>query len=223
MNTSITKAALVVLVLASSGAANADFGVGVKGGTLGLGIEGRWSPLPWLDVRAGANQYDFEVAGSQAGINYDATFAMDNYYLTGNIRFPLSPFRVTAGAFSNGNGVQMVSQDTGGALLIIGNTAFDTAEIGSLVTDTSFANVAPYIGFGYDFEVFGKIGLNLDFGLLWQGEPTVDIYATGYDTASPATQALLDSAYVVEKAEFEYEISNFKAWPVMSLSFVYNF
>ena len=223
MSKSITKAVLLALVLVSSSAANADLGLGVKAGTLGLGIEGRWSPLPWLDMRLGANQYDFDTSGSQAGVNYDATLAMDTYYLTGNFRFPLSPFRITAGAFSNGNELQMTSQDTLGADFNIGGVPFSSADVGALQSITSFGSTAPYFGFGYDFEAFGKVGFNLDFGVLWQGEPTVSLNATGLDTAPAQVQALLIPALEAERLELENEISDYKAWPVISLSFVYNF
>lgn len=223
MNKSIAKTVLIALALASSGAASADFGVGVKAGTLGIGIEGRWSALPWLDVRLGANQYDFDASGQQAGIEYDATLALDNYYLTGNLRFPLSPFRVTAGAFSNGNELQMISQDTAGLAFIIDGQPFSVADVGSLQSTTSFSNTAPYLGVGYDFEIFGKVGLNLDFGVLWQGEPMVSLAATGLETAPPDVQALLIPALEAERLELEDEVSNYKAWPVVSLSFVYNF
>jgi len=223
MNKSITKTALIALALAASGAANADFGVGVKAGTLGLGIEGRWSALPWLDVRLGANQYDFDVSGQQAGVEYDSTLALDTYYLTGNFRFPLSPFRVTAGAFSNGNELQMISQDTGGLDFTIGGQPFSADDVGSLQSTTSFSSTSPYLGVGYDFEVFGKVGLNLDFGVLWQGEPVVSLEATGLETAPPDVQALLIPALEAERLELEDEISDYKAWPVVSLSFVYNF
>lgn len=223
MKTSIAKAALTALVLAFSSSANADFGVGFKAGTLGLGIEGRWAPLPWLDLRAGANQYDFDETVSEGGINYDATMSLDTYFLTGNFRFPASPFRITAGAFSNGNELQMLSQDTGGTPLNIGGVNFDTAEIGSLGGVTSFDGTSPYLGFGYDFEVFGKLGMNFDIGVLWQGEPNVYLFATQYDTAPPATQAALDDAFMAEMAELEDAFSDYKAWPVLSLSFVYNF
>ena len=223
MSKSITKAVLLALVLVSSSAANADLGLGVKAGTLGLGIEGRWSPLPWLDMRLGANQYDFGTSGSQAGIDYDATLAMDTYYLTGNFRFPLSPFRITAGAFSNGNELQMTSQDTLGADFNIGGVPFSSADVGALQSITSFGSTAPYFGFGYDFEAYGKVGFNLDFGVLWQGEPTVSLNATGLDTAPAQVQALLIPALEAERLELENEISDYKAWPVISLSFVYNF
>ena len=223
MNKSLTKTALIALVLTASGAADADFGVGLKAGTLGLGIEGRWSPLPWLDVRLGANQYDFDVTGLQAGIEYDATLAMDTYFLTGNFRFPLSPFRITAGAYSNGNELQMTSQDTGGLNFDIGGESFSSADVGSLQSTTSFEDTAPYFGVGYDFEIFGKVGLNLDFGVLWQGDPTVSLYSTGLETAPAEVQALLIPALETERLQLEDDISDYKAWPVVSLSFVYNF
>ena len=223
MKNSITKAALLALVLSFSAAANADFGVGVKAGTLGVGLEGRWSPLPWLDLRLGANQYDYDVSGAQAGIDYDATFALDTYYLTGNFRFPLSPFRITAGAFSNGNELQMISQDTLGTDINIGGIPFSSADVGELQSTTFFESTAPYLGAGFDFEIFGKVGLNFDFGVLWQGEPTVSLIATGMETAPPQVQAFLLPALEVERLQLEDEVSDYKAWPVVSLAFVYNF
>ena len=223
MNRSVINAALVALILSASGAVNADFGIGAKAGTLGLGLEGRWSPLPWVDVRIGVNQFDYDASGSQAGIEYDSTLALDTYYVTGNFRFPLSPFRVTAGVFSNGNELQMTSQDTGGADLTIGGISFSAADFGTLQSTTSFEKTSPYLGFGYDFEVFGKVGLNFDLGVLWQGEPTVSLTASGLESAPTQVQALLEPALEAERLELEDEISDFKAWPVISLAFIYNF
>jgi len=223
MNKSTTRAALIALALATAGTANADFGVGMKAGTLGLGIEGRWSPLPWFDIRAGANQYDFEDSGSYASIDYDGVLAMDTYFVTGNFRFPLSPFRVTAGAFSNGNQLQLISQDTGGQDFTIAGIDFAADDVGSLHSTTSFEDTAPYVGFGFDFELFGKVGLNLDLGVLWQGDPTVTLDATGLETAPPDVQLILEPALELERRALEDDISDYKAWPVASLSFVYNF
>jgi len=172
MKTLFSKAALAALALTVFGTANADFGVGFKAGTLGLGIEGRWSPLPWVDVRVGGNSFDYDDDGSQAGINYDATFGLENFYATGNFRFPLSPFRVTAGAYANGNELTMSSQDTSGQLFNIGGLEFSSADVGTLQSVASFGSTAPYLGVGYDFEILGKVGLNFDFGVLWQGEPS---------------------------------------------------
>lgn len=212
-----------MLALGAHGTAEADFGVGLKAGTLGLGLEGRWSALPWLDVRLGVNTFDYDDNGSQAGVDYDATFALDTIYATGNFRFPLSPFRLTAGVVSNGNEFRMVSQDTGGLPLDIGNGTFSASDVGTLQSVTSFSGTAPYLGVGYDFEVFGKVGLNLDFGVLWQGEPDVTLEATGLATAPAAVRDALTAELENERIELENEMSDFKAWPVVSLGFIYNF
>lgn len=223
MKNRISKLALTALALLAFGTATADFGVGFKAGTLGLGVEGRWSPLPWLDVRMGVNSFEYDDDGSQAGINYDATFSLDTIYATGNFRFPLSPFRVTAGVVSNGNEFGMASQDTGGLSFDIGNETFSAADVGTLHSVTSFDSTAPYLGVGYDFEIFGKVGLNLDFGVLWQGEPSVTLESTGLENAPPAVQDSLTTELEVERLELEDEMSDFKAWPVVSLGFIYNF
>lgn len=223
MNKTLTSAALTALLLTASGTASADFGAGLKAGTLGIGIEGRWSPIPWFDVRIGANQYDYDDSGNQAGIAYDATLQLDTYFLTGNFRFPLSPFRVTAGAFANGNELNMINQDTGGPDIVVGSNSFSRSDIGVLSSTTSFDDAAPYIGVGYDFEVFGKAGINFDFGLLWQGEPSVSLDASGLATASPQLRDEIAAALEEERLELEDDMNDFKAWPVVSLSFVYNF
>ncbi len=213
------KVVLTTAILTASGAAHADFGVGLKAGTLGIGVEGRWAPLPWLDVRAGANRYDYSDSGSYAGIPYDGELALDTYFLTGNLRVPASPLRLTVGAFSNGNELRMISQDSGGSNYDIGGSAFTPADVGTLTSTTSFASTAPYLGVGFDFELFGKAGLNLDFGVLWQGEPTVTMQSDGAAANQPAFQSALEN----ERLELEDDMSDFKAWPVISLAFVYNF
>jgi hypothetical protein len=219
MNKTTLKGSFLALTLCASGAANADFGVGIKAGTLGAGLEGRWSPIPWLDVRVGANRYDFDDEGSQAGINYDAVFSLDTYYATANLRIPLSPFRFTVGAFANNNELQLVSTNISGADFDIGGTTFTASDVGTLTSTTSFDETSPYVGVGYDFEIFGKVGLNFDLGVLWQGEPSVTLQADGIATSLPAFQAALEA----ERLQLEDDVNDYKAWPVLSLGFVYNF
>ena len=210
---------MLVLALMVSGTANADndFGLGLKAGTLGLGLEASWQPLPYLDIRLGANAYDFEDDGTQAGIPYEATLALDNVYATGNFHFPVSPMRVTAGLYSNGNEFQMLNDDA--ADLDIGGINYPGAGIGTLTSITSFGSTSPYLGIGFDFSLAGKVGLNLDFGVLWQGEPEVTLEADGLLALDPGFQSALEA----ERLELEDEMKDFKAWPVISIGFVYKF
>ena len=220
MKTFWLKTSLFALALGIAGTASADnnLGVGVKAGTLGIGVEGTWRPLPYMDIRVGANQYDYSDNGTYGGILYDAEVNLDTYYATGNFRFPLSPFRVTAGVFSNGNEFNAVSGDNG-AIIVVGGDPYPADAVGTVSSNASFASTSPYLGFGYDFTLFGTVGLNLDFGVLWQGSPEVSIAADGILSDDPTFEASLEA----ERLALEDDISDFKVWPVASLGFVVNF
>lgn len=219
MKSSILRAALAASAIMLFGTANADFGVGVKAGTLGLGIEGRWNPLPLIDFRVGANAFDYDTDESTSGIDYDATLELDSYYVTGNINFPLSPLRLTGGVFANNNEVSITSQDSGGQDIDLGGVTFPSDVVGTLTGRTYFEDVAPYVGVGFDFEPFDKFGLNLDIGVLWQGEPKVDLAADGTGSGQLPFEAALE----FERQELEDDLSDYKAYPVLSLAFIYNF
>lgn len=221
MNTLGTRIALAALVILGAGnaAANDNIWFGVKAGTLGFGAEAAWRPIDWFDVRAGANFFDYDDTGAQAGINYDATLALDTYYLTGNFRFPLSPFRMTVGAFSNGNEVRMVSTDATAYLIGNNDIPYSAADIGTLQATTSFDDFAPYLGAGFDFEVLDRLGLSLDFGVLWQGDPSVSLTASGL----LGTDAALLADLEIERQQLEDDLGDLKAYPVVSVGFHFNF
>ena len=204
--------------------AAADLGAGVKLGTLGIGFEARWySPVPWFDLRVGANRLDYDESREYSGVAYDATLALDNYYLTGNISIPRSPFRLTIGAVANGNELQLLSDESDHLTIDIDGTPFPAARVGRLSSTTSYASLAPYAGIGLDFELLGQVSVNFDAGLMWHGEPNVTLEATNWDNLSPAEQSLLGAALDAERQALESEISELGAYPVLSLTFVYNF
>lgn len=219
MTVHAVKAGVIALALmvSTTAVADANLGVGVKAGTTGIGLEGRWNPLPYMDVRLGVNSYDYDESGFQSGIDYDATLNLESYYATANLRFPLSPFRVTAGMYSNGNELNMASTDS--LTYDVGGQTYTSAEVGTLRSKTSFNSTAPYLGFGYDFSLFGKIGMNIDLGLLWQGEPKVSLTADGQAANDPDFQSALET----ERQQLEEEVKDYKAWPVATLGFFYNF
>ncbi|MDA0679831.1 MAG: hypothetical protein O3A13_07680 [Proteobacteria bacterium] len=212
---------LGVLTICGTASANDDFWVGIKAGTLGFGVEGSWQPIGWLDLRAGINFYDYDDTGSQAGINYDATLALDTYYLTGNLKFPASPFRMTLGAFTNNNEVRMASKAMPSYQLGSNSTPYLPADVGTLTSVASFDGVSPYIGGGFDFSIMNRLGLSLDFGVLWQGEPIVSLASDG------ALALISDPGFLAdleaERLQLEDELKDLKAYPVVSIGFNFNF
>ena len=215
----LAKACLLSVAFCAAGAASADssLGIGAKVGTLGLGLEAIWRPIPFVDVRIGANSYEYGYDGPQAGLTYDGTLNLDTVYATGNFHFPLSPFRITAGLFSNGNEIELSSVDLG--TFDIGGTTYTSADVGSLTSVVSFDGTAPYLGIGFDFTVLNKVGMNLDLGVLLQGDPQVTMQASGLLANDPTFLAAAE----VERQQLADAVSNFKAYPVVSLGFVFNF
>lgn len=212
------------LLLSSNALADDNVWFGLKAGTLGLGLEASWRPIPWLDIRAGANRFDYDDSGSQAGINYDATLALETYYATANFRFPLSPFRMTVGAYSNGNEVEMTSMDMPAYSIGDNPLPYLPTEVGTLRSSTTFDSVAPYIGAGFDFNVAGRLGLALDFGVLWQGEPMVALTSDGTLATDPGPAGdLFRSSLEKERLELEKEVEDLKAYPVIQVGFNFNF
>ena len=205
------------LLLGRNAVADDNFWFGVKAGTLGIGLEASWRPLPWLGLGVGANKYDYTDSGSQAGINYDATLALDTYYATADFRFPLSPFRMTVGAYSNGNEIELVSQPMG--IYKIGGDFYTQDQVGTLRSSSTFEDFAPYLGAGFDFNLFGRVGLALDFGVLWQGDPIVTLTSDGSLENDP--DFIL--AREAERLQLENEVEDFKAYPVVSIGFNFNF
>ncbi len=189
---------------------------GVKAGTLGLGLEATWRPIPYLDFRAGLNKFDYDVSGAQGGIDYNSDLNLDSMYVTANFRVPLNPLRFTVGVFSNGNELSMVSQ--GAISNIGGDTTFSSDEIGTLRSTTSFESTAPYLGIGFDFRAFNKVGINLDIGFLWQDSPIVTLTSDGTGAG-----VAFDAALEMERQDLENALEEFKVYPVISLGFAVNF
>ncbi len=210
--------AAATLFIAAPAEADKTFGIGVKAGTLGIGVEGTWRPpVPWVDFRVGANSYDYSDNDVYSGIPYDGELTLETYYATANFSFPLSPFRVTAGIFDNGN--ELALRSVGSGTYVIGGIPFDAADVGTLESVTSFPGTSPYLGIGFDFTVLNRVGLNLDLGVLWQGDPDVTLTADGILGDDPLFQQALE----LERQDIVDEVSDYKAWPVASLGFVVNF
>jgi len=211
--------ALIGLGLLGTQSAIADDNIwlGAKAGTLGIGFEATWRPTPILDFRAGVNNYSYNTNSAEAGIDYDSELDLNTFYATANLRAPMSPFRLTAGIFSNKNEVNLVSQSS--ATYDIGGMTYTRAEVGTLNAAVAFEKTAPYLGVGADFRIADTLGLNFDLGVLWQGTPVIGMTASGPITLDPNFQAEL----AAETVELQNALNNYKAYPVVSIGLSFNF
>lgn len=210
-------ATVLLLMGASMASADDNLWLGVKAGTLGFGAEATWRPVPYLDLRAGANAYSLDRDGTEAGIDYDGNADLQTAYATLNLRVPLSPFRVTAGVFSNSNELSLTSRDT--STFQIGSQTYTSSEVGTLRANAGFEDWAPYVGVGFDFRLLDTLGLHLDGGVLRQGSPVVTLSADGPIASNPQFQQQL----AAERTELQNSVDDYELYPVVSVGLSFNF
>ena len=205
------------LAMALPSQADDDLWLAARAGTQGLGLEATWRPVPYLDLRVGFSQYDYDTTRQEAGIDYDVSADLSSAYATLNARMPMSPLRFSAGLVSNGNKGTFIGNDTGS--YNIGGQDFAAADVGNLRGSADFDSVAPYAGMGLDFRIADTFGLHFDAGVMYQGAPSLSLAADGVLANDSNFLALLES----ERVELEDELSDYEWYPVVAVAFSVNF
>lgn len=198
-----------------AGAAGADgFGLGVKAGTLGLGVEGTFGVSPRVNVRAGINDYSLSRNETASGISYDGDLDLRSLALLLDWHPFAGTFRLTAGLMQNKNALKLTATPTSNQE--IGGMTYTPAQIGTLSGDVTFKKSVPYAGIGWGNAArHGRFGFNFELGAMFQGSPKVSLTASG----GAVSQADLAS----EAQSAEADLDEFKIYPVIALGFSFRF
>ncbi len=209
------------LTLFISGIGFADqggFGLAAKGGTLGAGLEGTMGITETVNARVGFNYFPYNYTGTESGVNYKFDLTLLSVPLLFDWHPKGSGFRVSAGAMYNGNKIEGSATASSGTYDING-TSYTTTDITKLSSDITFNALAPYVGIGYGNAVGKDKRWNfvLDLGVAYQGEPSVDITATGPQAAAAETNIK------AEESQLQDALDNFQWYPVIMLGVSYKF
>src|SRR5712671_7570964 len=110
--------AAVLPLLAFSGLAPADASLGLRGGTLGGGVELSYALSQRAAVRLNADGYNRKQTSTQDNIDYDMKLKLQTASLLGDW-FPFANnFRVSLGAMFNGNKFTLNGKPSGGSYTI---------------------------------------------------------------------------------------------------------
>ena len=209
-------------LLAVPGIASADTSLGLRGGTLGGGVELSYALSQRAAVRVNADGYNFTQSSTHDNIDYDMKLKLQTVSLLGDW-FPFANnFRVSAGAVLNGNKLALKGQPSGGFYTING-TQYNTGQVGSLDAAVDFNKAAPYFGIGYGRPINRGLSLIFDAGVMFQGSPKSKIDLTCGPLATPAecTQAQSDAR--AEQSRLDESLHSFKYYPVISVGLAYTF
>lgn len=212
----ILTAAIVAACLPVVAHAEPEY-IGARASTLGLGIEYVHKFTPHISGRVVLNS-----------LNHDEDFESDDLTYTGELelgsaggqidfRFAEdSPFFLTAGLYANNNEVRAFADPS--QQVDIGGSPFTPEQIGVLHANADFNDTAPYLGLGWRWSV-GHVGISLEAGAYFQGEPKVTITSTGTLANDPTYQAALEN----ERKSLEEDMEFLGTYPVVSLGIGYKF
>lgn len=211
--------ALAGSLLAGGQAAMADgVALGVKAGTLGGGVELTTNLIPMLlNARIQGNGLRYNTTVNDTTVSYDARLKLFTLGALADF-YPLAgKFRVTAGAYYNGNKLTINGVPNAGSYVINGTT-YTAAQVGSVNGTLDFNKFAPYAGIGWGDAVSSgsPIGFNVDLGVLYQGKPKTTISASG-------AAAGLAADIAAEKVNLDNNVKNYKFYPVASIGVSYRF
>lgn len=230
---SLLTSCLTCLIFSHANAEQGNIGVGVKGGTLGVGAEIDLGLNDTLHLRGGANYLKFSFDSTISNIDYDMEPEFKNFSLLLDV-YPFSgSFRITGGVFINNNEIALTGSPRGDGFWadysIPSEYSFaeplkDTIKVDGTVEFNTFA---PYVGIGWNSNV-EKVkgwGVSFEMGVLFQGAPTVSSLTA---SAAPPLDAYADNPLVLqvleqEKKAIEEDLENFQYYPVASLMFHYTF
>lgn len=215
-------AVLLVPLLYLPAASPADTSLGIRGGTLGAGVELAHAFGPRLGVRLNADAYNYSQSRTQDNIQYDTRLKLQTASLSADW-FPFANnFRLTAGAVANGNKLTLNGQPTGGTFTING-TPYPASQIGSFNANVDFNKAVPYLGIGYGRPVNSGLSLLFDLGVVFQGSPKSHISVTCGAGVPPAQCAQIQSDAAAEQARLNDSLRNFKYYPLIALGLAYTF
>ncbi|MCF6245350.1 MAG: hypothetical protein L3J43_09970 [Sulfurovum sp.] len=198
-----------------------DYNMAVKFGTLGIGFDVSTTILENLAVRFNVNGLQYNHTEEIDDISYAGTL---NLLTAGALvdYFPLgSAFRVTGGAYYNGNKFTGIAVPTATIPLEINGITYGMNDIGQLDTEITFTNIAPYVGLGWGNDVRTEgWGFSLDVGAMYHDSAQVDLDVT-VNNAILESQIRNDVAH--EKQKLLNEIEKYKIYPVIMMGVNYTF
>lgn len=190
----------------------------LRASTLGFGAElAHTLPIANLTGRIAWNGYTYETSDTIEGIPYDVELDLNSITALLDWR-PWGTFtHFTAGLVFNGNEFGALGQPA--VSYNIGGMTFDAADVGNLASRTTFDDVVPYAGLGWNIPVFPKTALSLELGVVFQGSPGVTLEADGLLATDPVFQAELEA----ERTQFEKDVEDYKLYPVLGIGIRRNF
>ena len=219
----------------ASGRSLPRFGLAVSIGSLGAGIQAATAVSQSSNVRFGFNYFKYSHGFDKDGISYNGTLKLQSaeilydQYIGGG--FHISPgFMIY-----DGNKGTATASVPGGQAFTLGGTQYysDAAAPVGGTGHIQAKKAAPelLIGFGNLLPRSSRhFTANFEFGMVYQGSPNATLALTGNTCASPGKtcgaisgNSVVQASVQSEQNKINSDLSIYKYYPVVRLSFGYKF
>jgi hypothetical protein len=214
---------LLAALLPGIAAADGDWAVTGKVGTLGVGAEFTTRLADTVNLRFGLNGWNLDSSRREKGVDYDSTFRERSAALIGDL-FPIqdSVFRLSLGILYNDNRVDMTAKPAhNGNYEFQGNT-YTAAQIGTLTGQLTFNKASPYLGVGWGNAFAKPFGWSfaLDVGAIYQGRPKFRLTSnSSLCNTDPTCQADIAN----QQQDTEHDLRSYRWYPAISAGAAYRF
>lgn len=214
-------------------------GVGIVGGTLGVGITVTTPINDVLNARgmiAGLSlDHEFEgQADNGTAVTFDGELTLFNVGALLDYHPWAGGFRVSAGLFYTGNKLEGVGSCSKNCSITIGNaiagipitsTSYQLNEGDRVHAEVDYSGVAPYLGIGWGnaVDTAGRFSFSFDLGVMYTGEPDVSVTCDVSTSAPPGAQGQCQEAADREAEDVRDEIGDYEFYPVLMLGAAYRF
>jgi hypothetical protein len=208
----LTLAGALAVSVPGAPVAAQGLGVGVRAGTLGLGGEAAMALGERVVVRAGIGWSPYEPDISLGEI--EVTPELPTWYNAGLDVYLNGAFRIGAGLLLKPDDPTLSAVFTQNKE--IGGQTFTPQQIGTLVGVIDSRDEVPYLLLGFGRHTSPGVGLFVDFGLAFLGEPDFRLDAVGGSLNSDSGP--LRTALDAEEQEFEDDAGAYlRFWPILNL------
>jgi hypothetical protein len=219
LKTALFGIASVAGVLATPASAqDSRWSVGLTGGTLGVGPQVSFRPIPQFGVRANAGFLSVSRDEEVDDIDYDGDLNLNSYGAMLDW-FPTGGgLRISLGGRVNNTDIDLVGRPT--TSVTVGNTTYTPQQIGTLSGTVTTDDFAPLLTIGYGGTLAEGFTIGAEIGVLWQGEPEIgNLRGTGLLANTAQLQADIER----EEREIEDDLSDYDMWPILQVEFLYRF
>jgi hypothetical protein len=216
----------LLLGLASSVSARAaDFALGARAATSGVGPELAFHLAPRLDARLPVGLWSHEDTFDETGVRYDARLELRNALLLVDLHPGGGAFRLSAGGGWDDNRLEVSAPLSELVRRYRPDVApLVPASAGTIHGEATGSSFAPYLGFGWGSPFGGgRFRVSIDLGAIYQGAPKVDL-TTDLNLGVPlpaSARAVLDAAAADEERRLEEELDGYRYYPVVALGITF--